>query len=63
LFDVRLPESDLKKIETCRFISEVYVRCIVDTYALVDITILSNARKRIQLRQGIQFAVRSVKFT
>ena len=26
LFDVKLPEDDLKKIETCRIINKLYVK-------------------------------------
>ena len=32
LFDVRLPEDDLKKIETCRNLSELYVKVYVFYY-------------------------------
>ena len=53
----------MKKIETWRIISEVQVKCIVNTCAFVAITMFINARTLILLRQGIQFAVRSVKFT
>jgi len=43
LYDVRLPENDLKKIGKCRIISEVWVKCFVNTCAFVAIKMFSNA--------------------
>jgi hypothetical protein len=40
LFDVRLPEDDLKKIETCRSISELYVKlCILVLVRVLVVTV------------------------
>ena len=41
LFDVKLPENDLKKIETFRNVNESYIKkCLFNTAALVGITYL-----------------------
>jgi len=44
LFDVRLPDNDVKKTETHRNISEVEVKCNVGTCAFVAITMFINER-------------------
>jgi len=42
LFDVRLLEDDLKKIETCRRISEFMSKCIINTCAFIGIIYVLN---------------------
>jgi len=43
LFDIKIPDNDMKKIETYRSISEVYVKFIVNSCAFVAITTFINA--------------------
>jgi len=47
-FDVKLPENDLKKIETFRNVNEPYIKkCLFNTAALVGITYLIVHKQRI----------------
>ena len=41
LFDIELPEGDLKKVETCRSISELYVQVYFYTCAFIGIQLLN----------------------
>ena len=47
LFDVKITENDLKKVETCRNVNELYVKVQFNTAGFVGIAYLIVHKPRI----------------